>query len=263
MSGLPVLTYHAIGTERSPNSTSRAWFVETITKLLDAGFHGVDLNEWVARGRPDEPRGFALAFDDGLRSFLQVAEFLTELGLPASVFLVTDFVGRTNDWPGQPRWIPREPTLSWSNVIDLAAAGFTFAAHGRTHARLDTCGSRILRSELTGSRDAIEQRLGRSCRLLAYPYGRSTTRVEDASAMIFDAAFGTRLDYASSDQHFSQLSRIDAYYLRSTSALNALLEDRWRSWLRVRRALRAVRQRAEETRRLASYTGLGLGAASR
>ena len=81
--------------------------------------------------------------------------------------------------------------------------------------------------------------------------------------MIFDAAFGTRLDYASSDQHFSQLSRIDAYYLRSTGALSALLEDRWRSWLRVRRALRAVRQRAEETRRLASYTGLGLGAASR
>ena len=65
--------------------------------------------------------------------------FWRSAGVPATVFLVTDRIGRDNDWPGQPRAIPRAPLLAWSDLDALAAAGFRFAAHGRTHCRLDRC----------------------------------------------------------------------------------------------------------------------------
>jgi ubiquinone/menaquinone biosynthesis C-methylase UbiE len=131
--------------------------------------------------------------------------------------------------------------LSWSEVKALSAAGFRFAAHGRTHTRLDHCDEDTLESELRGSRDAIEQALGQACRMLAYPYGRTSDRVCCAAARHFSAAFGTRLDAATATQDPYELSRIDACYLRSRRDLNRLISGRWRGWLGRRRALRTLR----------------------
>jgi peptidoglycan/xylan/chitin deacetylase (PgdA/CDA1 family) len=240
--GLPVLTYHAIDTSGAVTATDPAWFAETITTLIESGHRAVDLAEWVAAGRPDVERGFALAFDDGLRSVLDVADVLARHRVPSTVFLVTDRIGRENAWPGQPKGIPRSPLLSWSDLDALFEAGVRFAAHGRTHCRLDHCDDAALHSELRGARDAIEQRSGRPCRLLAYPYGITTARVRRAAAQYFEAAFGTRLDYTSAFQDPHNLARIDAYYLRSRRALDRLASGRWHSWLRMRRMLRGARR---------------------
>jgi peptidoglycan/xylan/chitin deacetylase (PgdA/CDA1 family) len=221
--------------------TDPSWFAETLDVLSGAGFRAIDLDSWVARGRPAVERGFALAFDDGLRSIVQAAPLLARHQVSATVFLVTGRMGSDNDWPGQPAAVPREPLLDWSDLEALHAAGFQFAAHGRTHARLDRCAPAVLEAELRGSRDDIEQRLGRACRLLAYPYGASSPRVRRAAARSFAAAFGTRLDYATSAQDAHHLARIDACYLRSERALAALVADRWRGWLGVRRTLRQAR----------------------
>jgi peptidoglycan/xylan/chitin deacetylase (PgdA/CDA1 family) len=251
--GLPILTYHAIDATQSAISTDRAHFVATLDALVEAGFHSVDLGDWIARGRPEVGRGFALTFDDGLHSILAVAGALVERGLKATIFLVTDRVGRDNDWPGQPRAIPRAPLLGWRDIEALAAAGFAFAAHGRTHRRLDRCDDQTLERELRGSRDAIEQRLGRPCRLLAYPYGLAPARVRRAARCYFDAALGTRLDVSTASQDLFLLSRIETYYLRSRRLLDRLLAGRAGGWLRGRRVLRGARSAWEnlnESRRI-------------
>jgi peptidoglycan/xylan/chitin deacetylase (PgdA/CDA1 family) len=240
--GLPILTYHAIDASGAVTATDPAWFAETIATLVGSGHRAVDLAEWIAAGRPDVARGFALAFDDGLRSVLDIAEVLARHHVPATVFVVTDQVGRDNAWSGQPRGIPRAPLLSWSDLDALHAAGIRFGAHGRTHRRLDHCQGAALDDELRGARDAIERRAGRPCRLLAYPYGIATARVRRAAARHFDAAFGTRLDYASAFQDPHHLARIDAYYLRSRRALDRLVSGRWHPWLRIRRMLRGARR---------------------
>jgi peptidoglycan/xylan/chitin deacetylase (PgdA/CDA1 family) len=240
--GLPILTYHAIDAARGVTATDPAWFAETLAALSETGHRAVDLGEWIAAGRPDVGRGFALAFDDGLRSVLDVADLLARHRFPATVFLVTEWMGLDNDWPGQPSGLPRAPLLSWSDLDALHAAGVRFAAHGRTHHRLDRLDDAALDDELRGSRDAIEQRLRRPCRLLAYPDGVSTARVRRAAARHFDAAFGTRLDYASAFQDPHNLSRIEAYYLRSRRALDLLTTGRWHPWLRMRRMLRSARR---------------------
>lgn len=240
--GLAVLTYHAFGAARSVTTTDPGWFVETLDALKAAGFRGVDLGDWVARGRPDEPDGFALAFDDGLASVLNVADAVTSRGLPATVFVPTDRVGRDNDWPGQPSFVSRERLLDWSELRSLAASGFRVGSHGRTHARLDRLNDVGLAAELHGSCNAIEQRLGVPCPLLAYPYGADSGRVRVAAAVAYRAAFGTRLDYASASQNAFSLSRLDAFYLASRPSLDRLTSGRWGPTLRLRRAGRSVRR---------------------
>jgi peptidoglycan/xylan/chitin deacetylase (PgdA/CDA1 family) len=240
--GLPILTYHAIDDSGSVISTEKAQLAGTLDALAAAGFCPVDLGAWIARGRPDIGRGFALTFDDGLRSVLDVAGLLADRKVPATIFLVTGRMGSDNAWRDQPRAIPRAPLLAWSDLETLAAAGFSFAAHGQTHRRLDRCDNATLESELRGARDAVEQRLGQPCRLLAYPYGRAPRRVRRAAARYFDAAFGTRLDVATARQDLFHLSRIEVLYLRVPHVLDRLLRGRARSWFRRRRLLRAARR---------------------
>jgi peptidoglycan/xylan/chitin deacetylase (PgdA/CDA1 family) len=240
--GLPILTYHTFSARRAVTSTDPAWFAECLAALLDAGYHAVDLEDWLARGRPDEPRGFALTIDDGLRSVLRVTDLVLRDAVPATIFLVTDRVGSDNTWPGQPRGVAVEPTLDWSEIASLAAIGFKFASHGRSHARLGGLDDTSLERELRGSREAIEDRLGRPCPLLAYPYGESTAAVRALAARHYAAAFGTRLAFADGSQDLHDLARIDAYYIQTRPPLVRVLEGRARGWLRRRCTLRTVRR---------------------
>ena len=242
---LPILTYHAIDSTRAVTSTDPARFAETLETLLDAGFRAVDLGEWVDAGRPPVDRGFALAFDDGLRSILGVADRLARLAVPATVFLLSGRIGLDNAWPGQPAGIPVARLLGRSDLESLARLGFRFGSHGRSHARFDRLSVKDLEEELICSRDQIEQMVGSRCHLLAYPYGSANARVRRASAKVYDAAFGTRLAYAGAADDPFAIPRIDAYYLRPRRALERLIAGRWRGRLAFRRALRAVRGMVE------------------
>jgi peptidoglycan/xylan/chitin deacetylase (PgdA/CDA1 family) len=244
--GLPILTYHALERGHSPIATDPAWFGATMAALAESGFRTIDLDDWVARGRPALERAFALTFDDGLKSVWNAAEVLARHQFTATVFLVTHHVGGRNDWPGQPAGVPRRSSLEWGEVADLESAGFRVASHTHTHPDLTRVSEQSLDDELRIARAELETRLGRPCRLLAYPYGAASARVERAAARYYNAAFGTQLDYATTAESQFRVARIDAYYLRSKRALELLIKGRLRSRLRVRRALRKVRRAALE-----------------
>jgi peptidoglycan/xylan/chitin deacetylase (PgdA/CDA1 family) len=240
--GLPILTYHAIDTSGSVIATDPSWFAATIGALASGGFRAVDLADWVAEGRPPVERGVAIAFDDGLRSTLRAADVLARHGFTATAFLVAGRMGGDNRWPGQPRGIPRLPLMGWREALGLRDAGWRLGAHTWSHPHLDRLGVGEIVGELEGSRAAIEDRSGEPCRLLAYPYGSHDRRVRALAAGRFDAAFGTRLGRASAREDRSALSRIDAWELRTTRALDALIEGREERRFRVRRTARAARR---------------------
>lgn len=239
--GLPILTYHSIDAGGAVTSTTPSRFAETLDALREAGFHGVDLSDWIDRGRPEVEKGFALTFDDGLRSILGVADRLARDEIPATVFLISGRIGRDNAWPGQPDGVPRASLLEPADLDALARLGFRFGSHGVTHARLDRLSREDLNEELIRSRDSIEQLVGRPCRLLAYPYGLVGPAVRSAAARHYLAGFGTRLAYASRADDPFDLARIDAFYLRPRRAVELLASGRWHGRLAVRRAFRAVR----------------------
>ena len=61
--------------------------------------------------------------------------------------------------------------MTWDQIQDLAAKGFGVGSHTHTHRALATLSGREQEEELRRSKAALEQRIGRSVRSLAYPVG--------------------------------------------------------------------------------------------
>ena len=238
ISGLSVLTYHSLDDSGSVISTDPGWFRRTMERLASSGWRCHDLGEWVASGRPAVDRGFALAFDDGLATILEGVDVLARLGLPATIFLVTARVGLENDWPGQPKKVPRRRLLSSREVASLRSAGFRFGAHSRTHPRLDAVDETTLDGEIAGSKADVEDLCGDACSLFAHPYGASSRRGREIASRHFSACFGTNPGAPGGRDPIDDLPRIDACDIRTPERLDSLLSGRLASALRLRWAAR-------------------------
>lgn len=188
MSDVLVLCLHAVS-DRWPADLSITThrLEQALTALVRRGYRASTFHEAVCA--PPAPKTLAVTFDDGYRSVLERAfPVLERLGLPATVFVPTDFVATAEPmaWPGIDHWLggPHESELvgmSWEELALLASAGWEIGSHSRSHPRLTQLSDAVLMDELRGSRRACEDRLGRPCRTLAYPYGDLDARVAGAT----------------------------------------------------------------------------------
>lgn len=184
-----VLAYHALSDAWDAVTTvTPASFRAQIERLLEAGYVGATFADAVTA--PTAHKVLAVTFDDAHRSVLTVAfPILRELGLPATVFAPTDYVGagKPTGWEG----FERDATgphahelvcLDWDELRTLADAGWEVGSHTCSHPRLTRLDDRALADELQRSRAIIEERLGRPCPSLAYPYSDHDQRVVAATA---------------------------------------------------------------------------------
>jgi peptidoglycan/xylan/chitin deacetylase (PgdA/CDA1 family) len=151
-----------------------------------------------------------LTFDDALAS---IDEIVDAVPVPGAIFVVADFVGKRNDWPSQPNWVPRETCLSWSRLRSLADHGWTIGAHTCTHPRLDRLGSQAQREEIERSQRTIEDRLGHACDLFAYPYGDAPASARSVVASQRMTGLGTRPGIADGRSDIACLPRVDLFDL--------------------------------------------------
>lgn len=131
-----------------------------------------------------------LTFDDGFDSVGENAlPHLVERGWGAAIFLISGFIGRSDDW--DTRILGRSrPLMNWKQVREWSEAGFVFGSHTRTHRDLTALSVSQLERELIDSKSEIEDVIGRPVTLLSYPFGRHNERVRDAVRRIgYDAAF--------------------------------------------------------------------------
>jgi peptidoglycan/xylan/chitin deacetylase (PgdA/CDA1 family) len=182
-----VLCYHAVSDGWNvPLAVTTAQLRAQLELLVERGYRGVTFYEAVTA--PPPGRSVAITFDDGFASVLERAfPIMSSLELVATVFIVTDYVdaGRTFDWFEYKAWRGVEESeirsLSWTEIDQLAAAGWEIGSHTRTHPRLPQVDDEALAAELRGSREACERRLGSRCRSLAYPFGDVDDRVVEAT----------------------------------------------------------------------------------
>jgi peptidoglycan/xylan/chitin deacetylase (PgdA/CDA1 family) len=189
MAEVLILCYHAVS-EKFPASLSvspRALRAQLRT-LVRHGYQGATFSG--ALGRIREGKTLVITFDDAYRSVVRLGfPILAELGLPATVFAPTAYIGteRPMGWEGIDRWhnTAHEDELvpcSWHELQTLVDAGWEVGSHTRTHPRLPELSDGELATELRGSRRDCEQHLGVPCRSIAYPYGAVDKRVADAVA---------------------------------------------------------------------------------
>ena len=172
-----VLCYHRIGgpLELGVTRVARSVFRRQMTALAEAGWRSVTLAEYA---KDTAPRTFLISFDDGYASLADFAyPLLADLGLTATTFLVTDFVGKTNTWDARYTW-HRLPHLDWAAIEQWRSRGFDFASHTASHARLTWLSEAAATDELGRSRETLQARLGAAKpAAVAYPFGAVDERV--------------------------------------------------------------------------------------
>ena len=242
---IPIITYHSIDDSGSVVSTKPSVFRQQMSKLSESGYRTItvgDFTDEVAAGRWPAAKTVILTFDDGFENFLsEAAPVLQEHSFTATVYLVTDRCGHFNDWSGNPQELPRSPLLSWTQIRELSAAGFEFGSHTVTHPDLTTLDPDAVEDEISRSKIAIEDEIGKEVKSFAYPFGRMTSAVRGAVENLYDSAGSTNLGKVTGRSDFHSLERIDAYYLSNPSSMGKLGTHRMDAYLAFRQALRKVK----------------------
>lgn len=124
----------------------------------------------------------ALSFDDAhLDNYTTVYPLLKQLQLPATFFVPSGLLGRTNG-------------MTRSMVREVAEGGITIGGHSITHRRLTTLSQQEVKAELHNCKAALEDLTGMECAELAYPYGlynEAIMRLAEATG--YACAFGASL----------------------------------------------------------------------
>jgi len=219
--GTRVLMYHAIG-ERVPNmdldlySMSATRFADQVQAIVE--FARSTGTRFVPFGGVPTP-GIAVTFDDGYRSFVDVAvPVLSEYKVPVHVFVGTEHLAS-------------DPSLHMSpaQVRDVASLpGVTVGAHGYRHVPLTTLSDDELRGELTVARRSLEEVLGRSVDTMSYPHGAHDDRVHRsvAAAGYVAAACSDAGTFVSSEQKL-RIPRIDLWALDSPATVRRKVLGAW------------------------------------
>jgi peptidoglycan/xylan/chitin deacetylase (PgdA/CDA1 family) len=190
-------------------------FTAQIEALARAGYRGVTLSASLASlitGESHE-KCVAMTFDDGYASVKDAAAVLKEHGFAATVFVISDHVGKDNRWRGQSPHVPTLPLLTWDQLGELAELGWEVGAHTRTHPPLTEISPTQAEDEIAASGDAIREKLGVRVTSFAYPYGAVNADVRTITERHFDISVTTRLGVADREDDRLLLKRIDSYYL--------------------------------------------------
>jgi peptidoglycan/xylan/chitin deacetylase (PgdA/CDA1 family) len=236
-----VLTYHSIDDSRSAISVSPEAFERHVRWLSSGRVRVVPLEDLAAQPRSVD--AVAITFDDAFVNFERLAApRLLAHGLPATVFVVTERAGGTNDWTGRPApGIPTLPLLGWPALERLAAAGITLGAHSRTHPDLTQLAPAAADEEILGSAATLRSRTGIQPRAFAYPYGRVNAGVATRVSSSFTWGCTTELRALGDDEDPALLPRLDMYYFQRPGQLEAWDTAAFRARVEIRRGLRRLR----------------------
>jgi peptidoglycan/xylan/chitin deacetylase (PgdA/CDA1 family) len=189
-----IVTFHRIrdDSDRSDGLTVDRRTFESYCEFFKKFFNVIPLRELVTRleTRTMPGRALVITFDDGYRdNFLNAAPILERLGLPATFFVVSRWMGTTV----VPFWDRRRgvqyPWMTWDEVSQLHRRGFDIGSHTRTHVDLGTVPDPIARDEIAGAREDLEQRLGARVESFAYPYGGRDNLTDASRALVKAAGF--------------------------------------------------------------------------
>jgi peptidoglycan/xylan/chitin deacetylase (PgdA/CDA1 family) len=177
-----ILMYHNIATTTTPSfaglTVDPVLFEEQLAALHKHSIEVIRFEEVpavLAEGRS----AAVITLDDGLADAADAAApVLHRLGLPATLFVPSAFVGARASWlSGDDANLPM---LTWSAISELAEAGFEIGSHGRLHLAADVNSPELIREDAAASKAELEEHLERAVVSFAYPFGYQTRRARQA-----------------------------------------------------------------------------------
>ena len=168
---IPILLYHHIA-ERNEDFNeyiiSSNAFRKHMDTLKSAGYNCVTFDDYYSYingiGKlPEKP--IIITFDDGYYSNYQYAyPTLKELGMNATIFIVTDTVGERDR--------VTYPHFTWEQAREMEESGIiSIQSHSHSHFSLPGMNEETMVKEFSLSKYLIEANLNKECRYFAYPNG--------------------------------------------------------------------------------------------
>lgn len=185
---LPILRYRSISSNISPQHEEYCVhpdiFNAQIEYMESEGYRSIFLDEWliaIRSGQPLEGKCVAITFDDGYLDFFDVAyPVLNNHQFTATMFLVSDRIGKTNDWDNLG---DIAQLLSWKHIKEIQRGGVAvqFGSNSATHNNLVNIesGEPSLEYEIKDSRRKLEGSLLMPVRVFAYPYGEVNDEITE------------------------------------------------------------------------------------
>lgn len=172
---MTVLAYHKVDDrfELGVTIVKPEMFFRQISGLKERGY------KISSSKTPLEPDGESvrLTFDDGYDCFYRnVAPFLASIGTTATVFVITDFIGKKNDWDIRLSYKPFVH-MDKGQLMEIAGQGFEVGSHTCTHKDLTRLDRVEVSNELVASKKRIEDMLGKEVKAISFPFGRHNPEV--------------------------------------------------------------------------------------
>jgi len=152
-----VLYYHHVAQAHRGRFARQMQYLTRHVQPVRADYRG-----WLAPGT----RVGAVTFDDGYLSVLENAlPELERLRIPATAFVVSDFLGQRLESDSSERCMTNDELLRFAS--DLISIG----SHTARHARMSAVDAKRGHDELQRSRRMLEEILGRDITLFCFPFG--------------------------------------------------------------------------------------------
>ena len=230
-SQVPILTYHKIspvddktiypGTFVPPDL-----FEKHVRHLARKGFQTTRLDSIFSDSMPAKPA--VITFDDGFQDFADTAlPIMQKFKMNGTVFLVSDFIGKTNAWDELIGDVSR-PLMSAETIIKLHQQGVEFGSHTKTHIRLTSHDAVSQDIEIQDSKRDLEAMLGFPIDTFCYPYG-SYDEHSLKSVAIAGYKFATTCDKGLNDGTEDPF-RLKRIAIRHDTSLPVFIYKLWRAF---------------------------------
>jgi peptidoglycan/xylan/chitin deacetylase (PgdA/CDA1 family) len=167
-----ILMYHSIGDNGVYFTVKTEEFARQMDYLAKNGYNVITLNDLVASLKTNQllPKTVVLTFDDGYQdNLINAYPILKKYHFPATMFLPTGFIGqKLPNSAGEPLAV-----MGWEEIKQLNIEGLIdFEPHTVNHKKIYLDDLTGTQTEILNSKQEIEGKLAKTCRLFAYPSGK-------------------------------------------------------------------------------------------
>jgi len=203
---VPILMYHEIGYGKGNFFVTPEEFVKQMEYIKKNGYEVITFDELVRSIKDKKSlkrNKVVITFDDGYKDNFQYAyPVLKKHGFPATIFLISDFAGKTLS--------NGKEFLNWDQMVLMSKDGISFGGHTKTHFYLGVVkDERAAFEQIAGSKKAIEEKIGMPVDYFCYPSGGFNEKTKELVAKAgYKGACTTNRGFAKFNRDVYELKRI-------------------------------------------------------
>lgn len=188
-----VLMYHRVNENINEQLSVNVTEFDKMMEVFSKHYRVISLYELldgITRGETFDSRTVVITFDDGYKDNYQyAAPILKKYNLPATFFVTSSYIDTQRIFDWDKGYDTDYPLMTWDDVRELDKLGFDIGSHTMNHVDLGTVSLEEARAEIYGSKEKIEQEIGRKIDLFAFPFGRKECIRPEVIDIVKDAGF--------------------------------------------------------------------------